>query len=137
MTGARREAGFGLVEVAVALAVFAVGLLGTAALVRTVSHQSSQARASADAALAAQQALEAALAGDVASSALSDTVYFAGRDYVLTVRSDSVGPVLEHIGVEVVEAGSPGFGARHPPARSYVTLWRRRLPLPAPPVALP
>ncbi|UCG75075.1 MAG: prepilin-type N-terminal cleavage/methylation domain-containing protein [Gemmatimonadota bacterium] len=137
MTGAPREEGFGLVEVAVALAVLAVGLLGAAALVRAVSHQSSQARAAADAALAAQQVLEAALAGDVASSALSDTMGFAGRDYVLTMRSDSVGPALERIGVEVAEAGSPGYGARHLPARSYVTLWRRRLPLPVLPPALP
>ena len=121
--------GCGLIEVIVALTVLSVGLLATAGLVRAVSQMADQARAEGDAALLAQQGIEAALSERApAPSSREDTLHFGGREYAVGITLEAAGPALERIRIDVVQVGPPGFGSGLPRVRSYGT--RRRIPLP-------
>jgi Tfp pilus assembly protein PilV len=121
--------GCGLIEVIVALTVLSVGLLATAGLVRAVSQMADQARAEGDAALLAQQGIEAALSERAAAPySREDTLRFGGREYAVGITLEAAGPALERIRIDVVQVGPPGFGRGLPPVRSYGT--RRRSPLP-------
>lgn len=131
MSGASRlgPAGWALVEVIVTLTVLSVGLLATAGLVRAVSRQIDQARAESDAALQAQQLLEAALSARAPPPhSGEDTLALGGRNYIVRMDVEVETPTLERIRVDVVRAGPPGFGTGLPRPRSYGT--RRRSPLP-------
>lgn len=126
--------GCGLIEVIVALTVLSVGLLATAGLVRAVSREADHARAESDAALLAQQELEATLSVHAAASAShEDTLRFAGRDYAVEIALEPAGPELERITIDVVRVGPPGFGNGGPRARTYSTRRRSTLPGLAPP----
>lgn len=126
--------GCGLIEVIVALTVLSVGLLATAGLVRAVSRLADQARAEGDAALIAQQGIEAALSERAAApSSREDTLHFGGREYAVGITLEAAGPTLERIRVDVVQVGPPGFGGGLPRVRSYGTRRRSSLPRLAPP----
>ena len=125
--------GWGLAEVIVALTVLSAGLLGAAGLVRAVSYQADQARTEADAALLAQEELEAALASPSSPPPRQDTLGFGGRDYAASIDRDE-GEGLEVIRIDVVPLGPRGFGAGPAVLRSYATRLRPPLPRLAPPV---
>lgn len=126
--------GCGLIEVIVALTVLSVGLLATAGLVRAVSGLADQARAEGDAALLAQQGIEAALSErEQAPSSREDTLQFGDREYAVGVNLDAVKPSLARIRATVVQVGPPGFGSGPPRVRSYGTHHRSSLPRLAPP----
>lgn len=121
--------GCGLVEVIVALTVLSVGLLATAGLVRAVSRQADHVRAEGDAALLAQQVLGEALSERAAAPvSREDTLRFGDRQYAVGITIEPVGPALEHIRIDVLQLGPPGFGTGGPEVRSFGT--RRRAPLP-------
>ncbi len=126
--------GCGLIEVIVALTVLSVGLLATAGLVRAVSLLADQARAEGDAALLAQQQIEAVLSEHAAApSSREDTLQFGDREYAVGITLDAVKPSLQRIRATVVQVGSPGFGSGPPRVRSYGTFRRSSLPRLAPP----
>jgi Tfp pilus assembly protein PilV len=128
--------GCGLIEVIVALTVLSVGLPATAGLVRAVSRLAEQARAEGDAALLAQQGIEAALSERAAApSSREDTLHFGDREYAVGITLDAAGPALERIRIEVVQVGPPGFGSGLPNVRSYGTRRRRPLPRLVPPAS--
>ncbi len=128
--------GCGLIEVIVALTVLSVGLLATAGLVRAVSRLADQGRAEGDAALLAQQGIEAALSERAqVPSSREDTLQFGDREYAVGITLDAVKPTLQRIRATVVQVGPPGFGSGPPRVRSYGTRRRSSLPRLVPPAS--
>lgn len=120
------EAGFGLVEMMVAMLILAVGLLGLAAITTGVASQSRLSAERTAQAMAAQQVLEdVARGGYAAASSRVDTVRVTGRDYIVTTTVTDVS-----VRVRQVSAVVSGRGAAA--ARTYTTRLYDAIQLPAP-----
>lgn len=115
MTGPapRGEAGFGLVEVLVALSILAFGLLAVAGLTWGVASQTREAAVRTSQTLAAQQVVDAMVARgyDALSPGTSDTTVVVGdRSYTVTREVAQAGQDLRRLTVTV--AGTEGIGPR-------------------------
>lgn len=120
------EAGFGLVEVLVALTILAVGLLAVAGLTWSVARQTRQAAIRTEQTLAAQQVLEAMTARGYAGLAVgtSDTSLLVGEhEYAVTRRVTAEGARLKRLAATV--AGRDGVSER-----TFATLLDRGWTLP-------
>lgn len=120
------EAGFGLVEVVVAVVISAVGLVGMAGLAVAVAAHTDLAGTQTDQALAAQEVLERIQElpyGAIANR--TDTVAHGGRRYTLNSTVTVVRTGLKEVQVDVRDRA--GRRLRTYRTRVYQT---RQLPLP-------
>lgn len=121
-----RQAGFGLVELVVALAVSSVGAVALAGAGLAIGEQSRTARWSADQGLVARSALETAhLLGQGAVPAGSSTIGTGARSYAVRTVVTPVGPRLDAVRLVVSEPGRPSV--------SYETRVASARPLPVAP----
>lgn len=98
------EAGFGLVEVLVALTILAFGLLAVAGLTWSVTRQARGAAVRTGQTLAAQQVVEATIARGYGALAVgeSDTTVAVGeRSYTVTLVVTQVGDDLRELSATV------------------------------------
>ena len=115
------EAGFGLVEVLVALTLLAVGLVAVAGLTRGVARQTREAAIRTEQTFAARQVLEAMMARGYAAldDGASDTTLVVGaRSYTVRREVTREGTDLKRLSATVpATSGVPG--------RTYATLLNR------------
>lgn len=125
-TALANEAGFGLVEVMLAVAVSSIGVLALAAASSGIGSQNLLSRWDTDGALVARHTLDrAAAAGFGQTASGSGSVAAGGRVYPVVRSVSPLSSRLEEITVRVASAG------RNPVA--FVTRLASARPLPAAP----
>ena len=120
------NAGFGLVEVLVALTILAVGLLAVGGLVWGIARQAREAAIRTEQTLAARQVLDALKDRGYAelTPGTSDTTLVVGeRHYTVRRTVSPEGTDLKRLSAAVSAAGGV-------PARTYATLLGRHRELP-------
>lgn len=111
--GPRGEAGFGLVEVLVAVTILAVGLLAVAGLTWAVATQTREATVRTGQTLAAQQVVDAMVARgyEALATGSSDTTLVVGeRSYTVAREVTQAGPDLKQVVATV--SGAEGIAPR-------------------------
>lgn len=107
----RREAGFGLVEVLVAVVLLAVGVTGVAALTLGVARHSRRSAAETGRTLAAQQVLDSIRrAGFGAAQDGGETLALDGRTWRASWAVSRTSAELKRVDVRVAESGAAGAG---------------------------
>lgn len=107
----RREAGFGLVEVLVAVVLLAVGVAGVAALTLGVARHSRRSAAETGRTLAAQQVLDSIRrAGFGAAEDGGATLALDGRTWRASWAVSRTSADLKRVDVRVAEPGATGAG---------------------------
>ncbi|WP_419950792.1 type IV pilus modification PilV family protein [Candidatus Palauibacter sp.] len=116
--------GFGLIEVAIAITVASIGVLGTAGVVASIGSQSRQSLRDADRTIAGRMSVHRLLRDGYASAVSgADIVAVGGRDYGVTRVVTTRSPRLRHVELMIV-----------PPAgRPFEYLLARDRPMPAAP----
>lgn len=118
-------AGFGLIEVLVALVVLSAGLLGAAALSTAVEDQRRRAARETARTLVAQQVLDSLRgAGFTAAESGEAELRMAGRTWPVSWRVDGVAPRLKAVEVRI-----PGAGRADRALTVRSRLHRLRVPL--------
>lgn len=124
------EAGLGLIEVLIALTIFAVGMLAVAGLGLSVGAQTNWAVWQTDQSLAAQQVLERGQREgyDLATSG-TETVTVGNRTYTVSRTVSQIGPRVKEVSVTVTTTRAWDRGV---PPRTFVTRLYEPRPLPTP-----
>lgn len=126
----RGEAGLGLIEVLIALTIFAIGMLAVAGLSLSVGAQTNWAVWQTDQSLAAQQVLERVQREGYAAAASGvDTVTVGNRTYEVTRRVTQIAPRVKEVSVTVATTREWDRGV---PPRTFVTRLYEPRPLPSP-----
>lgn len=124
------EAGLGLVEVLIALTIFAVGMLAVAGISLSVGAQTNWAVWQTDQSLAAQQVLERVQrAGYAAATSGTETVTVGNRTYSVTRTVTQVSSRVKEVSVTVATTRAWDKGV---PPRTFVTRLNEPRPLPSP-----
>ena len=124
--GRSAAGGFGLIEVAIAITVASIGILGAAAVVATIGSQARQARLDADRTVAARTAVHRLLRNGYAAAVSGvDIVSVDEHDYTVTRVVTTRSPRLRH--VELTIAPPAGM------AGTFEFLLARGRPMPAAP----
>lgn len=127
---ARGEAGFGLVEVLIALIIFAIGMLAVAGLSMSVGAQTNWSVWQTDQSLAAQQVLERVQReGYAAAASGTETVTVGNRTYTAARTVTQIGPRVKEVSVTVSTTRAWDKGV---PPRTFVTRLYEPRPLPTP-----
>lgn len=128
----RCEAGFGLVEVMIALTILAFGMLAVAGLSLSVGAQTNWSMWQTDQSLAAQQVLERVQRnGYDAVAAGTDTVTVGNRTYYATRSVTTISPLVKEVSVLITPARGGDY--RGSPPRTFVTRLYKPRPLPTAP----
>ena len=126
----RDEAGLGLIEVLIALTIFAVGMLAVAGVSLSVGAQTNWAVWQTDQSLAAQQVLERVQhEGYAAANGGTETVTVGNRSYTVTRNVNQVAPRVREVSVTVTTTQAWDRGV---PPRTFVTRLYEPRPLPTP-----
>lgn len=124
------EAGLGLIEVLIALTIFAIGMLAVAGISLSVGAQTNWAMWQTDQSLAAQQVLEGVQReGYAAASSGVDTVTVGNRTYEVARTVTQVAPRVKEVSVTVATTREWDRGV---PPRTFVTRLYEPRPLPSP-----
>lgn len=124
------EAGLGLIEVMIALVIFAVGMLAVAGLGLAVGAQTNWSVWQTDQSLAAQQVLERVQReGYDAATSGSETVTVGNRTYTVDRTVSQIGTRVREVSVTVTTTRAWDRGV---PPRTFVTRLYEPRPLPTP-----
>ena len=101
-----RQAGFGLIELVLALTVSSIGLMAVAGASMGIGTQASLARWDADQALVARTVLERAISGSYAAAVSGQrTVSLGGPPITAASTVTSPAPRLKHVRLDVTPPG--------------------------------
>lgn len=124
------EAGLGLVEVLIALTIFAVGMLAVAGISLSVGAQTNWAVWQTDQSLAAQQVLERVQReGYAAATSGTETVTVGNRTYSVSRTVTQVSSRVKEVSVTVTTTRGWDRGV---PPRTFVTRLYEPRALPSP-----
>lgn len=124
------EAGLGLIEVLIALTIFAIGMLAVAGLGLSVGAQTNWSVWQTDQSLAAQQVLERIQReGYDAAASGTETVTVGNRNYTVSRTVTQIGPRVKEVSVTVSTTRATDRGV---PPRTFVTRLYEPRPLPSP-----
>lgn len=124
------EAGLGLIEVLIALTIFAIGMLAVAGISLSVGAQTNWSVWQTDQSLAAQQVLERVQReGYGAASSGTETVTVGNRSYTASRTVTQVSPRVKEVSVTVSTTRDWDKGV---PPRTFVTRLYEPRPLPSP-----
>lgn len=124
------QAGLGLIEVLIALTIFAVGMLAVAGIGLSVGAQTNWAVWQTDQSLAAQQVLERVQReGYDAASSGTETVTVGNRTYTASRTVTQVDTRVKEVSVTVSTTREWDRGV---PPRTFVTRLYEPRPLPSP-----
>lgn len=124
-------AGFGLIEVMIALTIFAIGMLAVARLSLSVGAQTNWATWQTDQSLAAQQVLERIQRGGYDAAAWgTDTITVGNRMYVAQRTVTNLTPRVKEVSVTINPTRADSYGS---PPRTFVSRLYKTRPLPSAP----
>ena len=104
----RASAGFGLIEVSLALVVTSIGVLGAATVVLGVTSQARQAARDTDHALAGRSAADSLVRAGFASAVTgTGVVHVGGRSFDLSLDVTALSRRLKHVRVVVKRPPAP------------------------------